>query len=352
MGCSCTRGRLVGGSAMDKKTYEKALKGGINVMRPNVQKGEEVAIVGSTDVDPDLYRILSEAAYACDAAEVTIGLMAPRKGPGMPPPRPVQEMMKTADVVFCAASTSLGFSPCYTECLMAGHKAHSFPVPPGMKKAASVLVPLGIYNTEKLQELKGLTLRTKEMLTQAKNVRVTTPKGTDLRVSIEGRAGVAYYGIADQDAVNNGSWPPSEAHIAAVEETAEGVVVADGFVSGIGRVTQPLKLVFKQGRLVRMEGGPEAEIIRRIKDNNTNVDKFAEVGVGTNKYLKVSGNNGDKKIWGTAHIAIGNSASSAFGGANFDGTIVCDIHIDFHIQSPVLVEIDGRALVKDGKLLV
>jgi leucyl aminopeptidase (aminopeptidase T) len=337
---------------MDRKTYEKALKGAINVMKPNVRKGEEVAIIGSTDVDPDLYKILSEAAYTCEVAEVSIGLMSPRKGPGLPPPRPLQELMKAADVVFCAASTSLGFSPCYTECLRAGHKAHSFPVPSGMKKAADVLVPLGIYDAEKLQELKNLTLQTKEILTRGKNVRITTPKGTHLTVSIEGKAGVAYYGIADQDAVNNGAWPPSEAHIAAVEGTAEGVVVADGFVSGIGRVTQPLKLVFKKGRVIGIEGGPESERIERMKDNNRNGDKFSEVGIGTNRYLKISGNNGDKKIWGTAHIAIGNSASSAFGGANFDGTIDCDIHIDFHIQPPVLVEIDGRAVVQDGKLLV
>ena len=52
----------------------------------------------------------------------------------------------------------------------------------------------------------------------------------------------------------------------------------------------------------------------------------------------------DEKIYGTVHIALGSNDT-------FGGTVAAGIHVDGIITRPEL-SLDGRVLVRDGKVLV
>ena len=70
--------------------------------------------------------------------------------------------------------------------------------------------------------------------------------------------------------------------------------------------------------------------------------RSAEFGIGTNPFLKVSGNLlEDEKVKGTIHLAFGNSRG--MGGDND-----VPVHIDCVIRRPS-VYIDGRLVIEEGE---
>src|SRR5699024_12243338 len=67
---------------------------------------------------------------------------------------------------------------------------------------------------------------------------------------------------------------------------------------------------------------------------------IAEVGIGTNKKARLTGNVlEDEKVYGTVHIAFGSN--KPFGGVTDAG-----VHIDCVIKDPV-VHIDGKQIFFD-----
>ena len=79
-----------------------------------------------------------------------------------------------------------------------------------------------------------------------------------------------------------------------------------------------------------------------IQKADKNANCVAEVGVGTNDKVLLSGNIlEDEKKLGTAHIALGDNV-------NLGGTIASDIHIDGIIMSPTIL-LDETPIVEKGK---
>lgn len=99
-------------------------------------------------------------------------------------------------------------------------------------------------------------------------------------------------------------------------------------------------------------GGVIAERVKRlIESSDANANVICEVGIGTNPYQKEEGNNGDKKIPGTVHIGIGINAAPSF-GINYDGKNHSNLHLDFVLKELVTLELDGKAVVGSGRLLL
>ena len=84
------------------------------------------------------------------------------------------------------------------------------------------------------------------------------------------------------------------------------------------------------------------ELLTEHGETGTNI---AELGIGTNERAKLTGEIlEDEKILGTCHVAFG--ASAAIGG-----TVQVPVHLDCVVMKPT-VELDGEAIVGNGKLLV
>ena len=61
-----------------------------------------------------------------------------------------------------------------------------------------------------------------------------------------------------------GNLPAGEAFVAPVEESVEGIVVVDGSMSPLGLLAEPIKLTIQRGKVIKIEGGREAEELSRF----------------------------------------------------------------------------------------
>jgi leucyl aminopeptidase (aminopeptidase T) len=326
-----------------------ALEGAFRILEPNVKAGESLAIIGSTDVDQLYYEILMAAADKLGIV-ATLGLMTPRSTYGKPAPPALEAMAIAADLALLTASTSLAHSTTALAVLKAGKRAFTFPVPPGPGRAVDVLRDQRVFDIDKLLEIKRLSKAVGTVLDDGKNVRITSPLGTDISVRIDGRKTHSWYGLVDPDDHMYTAWPPGDAHVSTLEETAEGIAVVDGYIGGMGVPSEPLTMIFKKGKLVDLKGRDAFKLEAILAASDENARVFCEVGIGTNPWQRPVVSNGDKYTVGTFHLAIGGDATPCFGGVNFDGKNFSNLHLDCLMLAPVKVEVDGRELVGGGKI--
>lgn len=129
-----------------------------------------------------------------------------------------------------------------------------------------------------------------------------------------------------------------------MEGTANGRVIIDGSIAGIGLVNSPLEVKIENGYAVDFTG-PDANKLKNILGAKKEAGNIAELGIGTNPHAHLTGNIlEDEKVYGTIHIAFGDN--STFGGNTRAG-----VHIDGIILNPLLY-IDDKLIEKEGKIFL
>jgi leucyl aminopeptidase (aminopeptidase T) len=186
-----------------------------------------------------------------------------------------------------------------------------------------------------------------QALGDATSIRVTTPGGTDCTFDITGRRWL----VDDGRVTRRGDFanlPAGEIFVAPIRTGASGVCVVDRSIGiqAVGKIEQPISLHFERGKVVRVEGGREAEVVRRvIAEAGAGADTVAELGIGTNDQARITGNViTDEKVLGTAHVAFGSNTGS-YGGDN-----EASIHVD-GIMADATIEADGRVVMERGEIL-
>ena len=186
-------------------------------------------------------------------------------------------------------------------------------------------------------------------LAGAKVIRITTPFGTNLILSGEGRRGNAMTGLVK--AGEFGPVPTVEANVSPVEGSANGVIVADASIPyiGIGLLKTPVKMEVKDGYILpeSITGGEEAKKLANdwINKNDKNVYNVAEVGVGLNPECKFTGSMlEDEGVFGSLHIGVGTNIT-------LGGIIKAPCHYDLIMTKPTLIA-DGITILKDGELMI
>jgi leucyl aminopeptidase (aminopeptidase T) len=199
------------------------------------------------------------------------------------------------------------------------------------------------------EQIAALTQALAEWLHGSSSVHITTPLGTDLRLSVAGREWLKDTGIPSGRGVY-GNLPAGEVCVAPVEDSAEGILVIDKSLPGIV-LSEPVRLVFERGRAVHIEGGAGAMHLKQIiadgesKPNGEGSRVIAELGIGTNPKARLLGNlMTDEKVAGTIHIAIGRN--DFIGGEN-----LAPIHVDGVVGQPTVI-VDGTVLIDGGRYLV
>ena len=330
----------------------EAVKGAMRVLEPNVSSGDRVSIIGSTDVDMKYYQAYLAAAEILDV-KATLGLMTPRKAPGRPAPEELEAKATSADLAILTASHSLAHSETAMKVLRAQRKCITFPVPAGPRRAVEILIAQGVYSLDKIMEVREINERVARLLDEGSTVSVTSGLGTRLEVSIEGRLSHLWDGKVEEGKHywSYSSWPPGDAHVSTIEDSAHGVVAIDGYISGLGMPSEPITLTFKDGVMVDIQGGPDVYKVKKIIDSSKgDAEIFCEVGLGTSPYQEIVNSNGDKYTLGTFHLALGNNASPCFGGLEPDGKAKSNLHMDLLLIDQVKVLIDKQVVVEKGKL--
>jgi len=180
---------------------------------------------------------------------------------------------------------------------------------------------------------------------EASSFRLSTPAGTELTGSVEGRAGRVLHGLARDD----GSYmapPDIEAGTAPVEGSTDGVVVidADLLFMGRGPLAEPVVLHVERGEMVGIEG-PEANRLRTMlaRCDDERMSNIAEVSMAFNPAGSVcSVPMETESSRGTAHIALGNSIA-------YGGRVDAIAHLDCVMRDATL-ELDGREVIAAGEL--
>jgi leucyl aminopeptidase (aminopeptidase T) len=262
---------------------------------------------------------------------------------GSEPGKKVEEKMKAADVVIAISTYSLTHTEARENATKAGARIASMPM-----FLASMFYPGGPMAAD-YRKIKEETKKIAGLITKSKEAIVTSPGGTNMKFSVEGRKGGVDAGILTE----RGAWgnlPSGEAYCAPVEGTGKGkLVVETDWYPGL---KENMTLVFGRGNVIEIIGGGKVgDEFRRLlafeKDGEPYVSRrnLSELGVGTNPNAKRPDNILEaEKIRGTVHLGIGDSS-------HIGGKVSADLHQDFIIPRPTLM-LDGKTVMKDGKLLI
>jgi len=177
--------------------------------------------------------------------------------------------------------------------------------------------------------------------------RVTSPAGTDVRVSIEGRPALEVTPIKRRGQMMGPVPLWSEVAFAAVEDKTEGTIVVDGIMLGIGlpgQTPNPITWTVERGRVTRIDGGAEADRLRQVIAGVDGADVIGEFAFGTSE-KSPTGSPSEKGLLGTVHFALGDNHNAYPGGQNHSL-----LHLDGNcLNASLQIEETGQFVVKDGK---
>lgn len=268
-------------------------------------------------------------------AEVVLTEILPRARNGEEPPSPVAELMKLFEVLIIPTSKSLSHTQARREACQQGARCATLPgiLADTMKRTLNA-------DYSKIAERSN---RVAQAMQGGRVIHLRTKSGTDITFSMEGRNPHPDTGVVHNPG-DFSNLPAGEAYLAPVEGTAQGVMVIDGAMAGIGKVNKPIKMRVKDGFVVEISGGAEAKILQKLLEPVGQLAyNVAELGIGTNDKAKIIGSVlEDEKVLGTVHMAIGDNMSMG-------GTVSVPSHLDGIMTRPTL-EVDGKVIMKEGVL--
>jgi leucyl aminopeptidase (aminopeptidase T) len=298
----------------------------------NIQPDEDVVVV----VDEPLQDLGEKlrAASQQTGADAVLTVMSPRPTDGSEPPAPVAEALAACDVFIAPASRSLSHTLARKRASEAGARGATMP-----HVTADMLARLMSIDFDRLRSRSHAVA---ELLDKASEAHVTCPRGTDLRLDLTGRQGIA----DDGDLTAKGAFgnlPCGEGFIAPAG--GDGTMFARS-IAAIGLAHgHPAKLTVKNGHLTEASGPEGEQLLSILQEHGDAGTNLAELGVGTNDRATLTGNVlEDEKILGTVHVAFG--ASIAIGG-----TVSVPIHLDCVVTEASL-EIDGTRVLDEGRFVL
>ncbi len=305
----------------------------------DVKAGEQVVIVTDFDTS-DVAEVIAAAALE-RTDNVNIVVMPPRSIDGEEPPAPIAAAMKEADVVFTPVRQSITHTYANRDAIGAGARGVML-----TQYNMNMLKKGGVYCD--FEALLPLCERVSAFLDEANDVRLTTPAGTDLTLSLAGRGGNLHPGLARESGQMT-TVPNAECSSSPVEGTANGVIICDASVPyyDIGVVTEPIRFDVKDGAVTKISGGSQAQALDDLlaSQGDPAVYNIAQISFGLNPHCPMEGVMlHDEGVYGTSHIGIGTSVL-------LGGEVKTLTHFDALMWKPTW-EIDGKVVLKDGDWLV
>lgn len=299
--------------------------------------GESLLLVTDTTVDPEVRDALVAAAEGA-GAELTHVTIAARATSGAEPPAPVAAAMAAADVCLCVASRSIYHTNAKGLAQAAGTRG-LFNAPPSLRAWTEGAM------TADYVAIRTVAERVADRLRAGRLVRVTSPAGSDITVSREGREPKGWYTAIVREAGEASALPGGEVSFPPLEGTSNGTIVFERVVTDLGGIAEPITITVQDGHAVAIEGGADADRLRTLIDGVEGATNIGELGIGLNPVANVSDDITEtKKRAGTAHFALGDNA----GG--YGGVVECALHLDGMLFD-VSVYVDGDPVVRDGEIL-
>jgi len=192
----------------------------------------------------------------------------------------------------------------------------------------------------------------KKFVSSGKSIRITNPNGTDLKLNISGRTVLTSDGIISEADLKQGGaacfvWlPAGEVYVPPAAGSANGKFFVDHeFFEG--QEIKGMSVEFKDGKLVSLTAQSGLESLKAMYDAaDPGKEQLGVVDIGLNPNVRlVPGSRMLSYVAeGVVSVWIGNDAWA--GGSNFS---------TFNASMTLpgcTVEVDGKVLVKDGKLVL
>ena len=199
--------------------------------------------------------------------------------------------------------------------------------------------------------LKEFQIKISDYTQKAKEMRVTSPAGTDIRFENGAdRPVLCETGYAETPGAHflggQIGWAP-------VEETIEGTIVFDGSFSGggeanLGILKNPIRLTVREEKIIKVTGGSEAGFLEtwlaRFKDPG--MYNMAHICYGFNPGAKLTGVClEDERVWGCTEWGIGYQGPMMKGKAGPAATHADGICLNSSVW------LDGAQVMKDGSVI-
>ena len=310
-------------------------------------EADDVVTIITDDENEHLARVVNEVCLERGAWPVIVNNEAQvRRGRAdthfpMAPPKQLHQAMVSSDEIIIITNLE-----------WANRFAHVSAVKESCAnnaKIASVEPGMGSWGLtkEKLLLAQERALEAMAALEGVEKVRVTSAKGTDFTVTIKDRPALEVTSIKRRGQMMGPLPLWAEVAFAAVEDQTTGTMVVDGVMLGIGlpgQVENEITWTIENGRAVRIEGGEEAERLRKVIDGVENADVIGEFAFGVSEVAPF-GTPSEKGRVGTVHCALGDNHNAYPGGQNVSALHLDGVVLDASMQ---IVD-DGRWILKDGK---
>jgi len=326
----------------------------------NVQKGDRILVLTDDAMDPMVWQS-AMAAIKEKGAEVTLALY-PRRAYHCADPSPMAvEAAKQADVVMALTTTALNSgTPGLRSIRAEGGGKGRTPIWLMEETTVEILTEGGGRATlDDLKQICEIQRRIGEIYDKGKKIHVISKPGSDLVADISGmppghfadRWGkLPFERDAKTGRLTGGTWPFGEIHIEPVPGTANGTIVWDTtshYPPGLWR--QPVALTIKDGRVVDIQGGSEADQVRWYLETHGDENSWrvgGEIAVGTNhKCWPAMGlMRNDKKSYGAMHFGIGHGADR--------GQVNSKLRLEGIAARVTIVVDDNKVVCEDGKIKV
>ncbi len=320
---------------------EKALKTVLDVRR------KEKVMVITDEESEDIGFAFNEACKRLGLSSSIIYLSSRKNGPIKDLPQELARELDHANIYINTFKSYAEETPFRVKLLdMELKRGARIAHAPGIDKNMLIKGAL----TADFHEMWKTARKLMDIMEGVSEVHITTEKGTDLNLRIEGRRFQTDIKIGKNQI---GNLPAGEIWCAPLEDGVDGVAIIDGSIGDIGFPPCPLKIHMKTGKITAIECSDEKfkERLEELLHADELADVIGELGIGLNQSAKLIGNMlVDEKAAQTIHIAFGNNIDF-YGGKN-----TSSMHRDFLIKRPnmELTYSDGRKrkIMESGKLLM
>jgi len=310
-----------------------------------LRSGEECLIVTDTAFDPTY-------ASACLGAALALGASAQ-----------VVTLPYAADELPRSFGATVGMSD-----LLVGMTTHPLHYRDDVREALdggsrALLAVQPLHVARRLPADADVIARTKSgarRLAHARSVRIHSPHGTDLVMDTTDRPTLAHYGAADEPG-HFDFWGGAMVETAQHEGTLQGTLVLNtgDVVFHLGRfVEHPVALTFDEGRLVDVEGGLDAFLLREhlASYDDPNAFMAGHIAWGTDhralwtapliQFPEAGAGNADSEgYYGNVQVQIGSNDDRYFRGTNRSrahlGLCMLDTSVD----------LDGETVIDTGTIV-
>lgn len=304
-----------------------------------LKEEETLTIITDTEAPRSVTAALASACTAIGARPVVVQML-PHSVGGIEPPRPVADAMSNSQAMVFQTTAGM---------------IHTEAARNAVKNGARFLDMWGVNEsvmvrggpTADYAEVGRVTAAVYEAVRGGSEIHITTPKGTDFRLSMKDRPLFAFDGLA-RDPGKFSAMPEGEVTVCPEEWTSEGVLVDPVVLErrDIPFPKQPIRVFVEKGRISAVEGGREAkEIAKMLEEHGESSRNIAEFAMGTNRWCPLAVTLRDsKKSYGSFHIGMGDNRS-------FGGTVLSPFHMDMIFENPTIT-VDGKTIMEGGEYTV